>query len=370
MKNTILTRNIAVLSLLLFATGCAKSTGGDRVTIEEPGKTITVIEEAPEDNKKPMISVVKIDRFENLEISDWLNDHTLIVSKENTDLLKLDYPEVSSTYPRSIYTFTIEENKYELIREHAGGNLGGAALSDDRKFLLYHEFTVGDPAFYIMDMETKGSKNNEDMMISSAMSAQWASDGTVTGASYNGGAYSADPAGGVTMVEGLKEESLIVTDKIRGEIYYTLPDETLWKMDLRTREKKSLHLDSVYSLSHSPDGKQILLIQSDGAKFTLAVYDTNGENRQLIDEGQEISAVSWSKDQRMIAYHLKSDENGKTASGLYIHDMLTDETSQIAVDVQPSSTLWSPSGEELVFTESDGTTSSSSVVYLKYSLSN
>lgn len=368
MKNTKIHKHIALLSLLLFAAGCATTPGKDRVVIEEPGKTITVIEGAPEDNKKPMVSVVKIDRFEKMEISDWLNENMLIVSKENTSLEKMTLAEASGLFPRSLYTFDLEKNEYQLLKEMAGGNLGGAKLSSDRKTLLYHEFTVGDPAFYLIDMSSSDGPAVLGKIISSAMSAKWAADDTVIGASYNGGAYIADASGNVTLVEGLKNESLIVTEKVRGEIYYTLPDESLWKMNLQTREKVSLNLENVYGLTHSPDGREILVVQSDGAKFTLSLYDTDGKNKTLIDEGQEISAVSWSPDQRMIAYQLKNDADGRSIGGLYIHDMLTGETSQIAVDVEATSTTWSPSGKALVFSEYDGTSSHSSIVYLEFSI--
>lgn len=368
MKNTIIIRNIAALSLLLFAVGCAGTPGGDRVIIDKPGKSITVIEETPGASSNPTISVVKIDRFENMEISDWLSDRTLIVSKENTSLEKMELPESSGLYPRSLYTFDIDRNEYILLRAMDGGNLGGAVLSSDRRNLLYHEFTAGDPAFYVADMNNDDDPKVKDKMISSAMSARWAADDSVIGASYNGGAYIADADGNVTFVEGLKNESLIVTEKVRGEIYYTLPDETLWKMDVQTKEKVSLGLNNVYSLSHSPDGKEILVVQSDGARFTLSLYDTEGADSTLIDEGQEISAISWSPDQRMIAYQLKNDTDGKSTTGLYVHDMLTGETSRIAVDVAPYATTWSPSGKELVFSESDGTAYHSSIVYLEFSL--
>lgn len=58
--------------------------------------------------------------------------------------------------------------------------------------------------------------------------------------------------------------------------FYTLPDETLYKMYLITKETTSLGLNNIYSLTLSLDGKQILVIQSDSAKFTLALYDIDG----------------------------------------------------------------------------------------------
>lgn len=54
----------------------------------------------------------------------------------------------------------------------------------------------------------------------------------------------------------------------------------------------------------------------------------------------------------------------RRVSRLYL---LTGESTQIAVDIQNSSTGWSISGEELIFTEYDGKQYNSSIVYLKYS---
>lgn len=163
---------------------------------------------------------------------------------------------------------------------------------------------------------------------------------------------------------------MVIADKIKDNIYYnTNSDESLWRLDLSTKEKVSLNINNVYGLYPSPDGNQILAKQSDGGKITLALYDTDGGNRKLIAEGAEIVGASWSLDQRMISYNLKTDVNGRTVSGLYVYDILTGESAQISVDIQSLSTNWSPSGEELIFTEYVEGQYNSSIVYLEYSLS-
>jgi len=71
----------------------------------------------------------------------------------------------------------------------------------------------------------------------------------------------------------------------------------------------------------------------------------------------------------MISYNLKANVNGRTVSGLYVHDMLTGESTQIAVDIQNLNTNWSISGEELVYTEYVDGQYNGNIVYLDYSLS-
>ncbi len=369
MKNTKTKKIIVVMALLLFITACEKVEEGDRLTIQEPGKTITIIDDDSKETGEPIISVVKIDRYEHVAISDWLNENTVIVSKENTSLDKMSLLELSDSHPKSLYLYYIDTEEYELLKERKDVNLGGATLSSDKKNLLYYEYTLGDPSFNVMNMDTLNTVGIRGANIAGAMSAKWADNETIIGADYSGGAYLASTSGKITTVDEIKGEFLVIAEKIKDHIYYnTNSDESLWRLDLSSKEKVSLNISHVYGVFPSPDGNQILAIQSDGAKKTLTLYDSDGGNRKVIAEGAELEGVSWSPDQRMIAYTLKADVNGRTVNGLYIHDMLTGDSTQIAVDIQHLSTSWSPSGEELAYTEWDGKQYNSSIVYLKYSL--
>lgn len=364
MKNTKRIKVILVLLLVLIITACDKVKDGDNVTVQEPGENIIIIDDDGKETGKPIISIIKIDRYENMEITDWLNENTVIVSKENDSLEKMSLLELSDSYPKNLYLYNIDTKEYQLLKEQKDGNLGGATLSSDKKNLLYYEYTLGDPAFYVMNMD-----NLNTFSISNAMSAKWADNDTIIGTSYSGGAYLANTTGKITKVDELNEESLIIVEKIKDYIYYNTGfDESLWRLDLSSKEKLNLDISDVDNVVLSPDGNQILAIQSNGAKKTLAIYDADGGNRKQIAEGAEIVGISWSLDQRMIAYNLKADVNGRTVNGLYIHDMLTGESTQIAVDIQNLSTNWNTSAEELIFTEYDGKQYNSSIVYLKYSL--
>ncbi len=70
----------------------------------------------------------------------------------------------------------------------------------------------------------------------------------------------------------------------------------------------------------------------------------------------------------MIAYNMKGDGNAAAVGGLYVYDMLTGKSTQIAVDIKNAITCWSPSGEELVYAQWDGKQYNSSIVYLDYTL--
>jgi TolB protein len=364
MKNTNFIRTMIAITLISTMTACGKEE--EKVTIKEPGKTITIIDDSDKEESKPDLSVEKIDRYEKLTITDWLDENTVIVSKENESLDKMSLAELSEQYPMSLYLFDITTKDHKLLKEQKDVFLGGASLSKDKKSLLYYEYSLGDPVFYVMNIDTQEAFGIMGEPIGGAISAKWANDETVVGAAYSGGAYLADSTGKITLIEDLKEESIYLVEKINDNIYYnTTSNGTLMKLNLSTKEKVSLNLDQVYDTLPSPDGKQMLILQANGSKNTMLVYDLESGEKITVTEGAELNGVSWSPDQRRISYSLKEDVNNTTVSSLYVYDMLTGKSTQIAVDTQNISTSWSPSGERLAYTEWDGIQYNSSIIYFK-----
>jgi TolB protein len=364
MKNTYFIRTLITLTIIFTMTACEKEE--KKVTIKEPGKTITIIDDTDKEQSKPEISVEKIDRYEKVSITDWLDEDTVIVSKENESLDKMGLAELSEQYPRSLYLYDLTAKDYKLVKEQKDVFLDGATLSKDKKYLLYYEYSLGDPVFYIMNMDSLEGFGIMGEPIGGGISAKWADNETVIGAAYSGGAYLANTTGEITLINDLKEEALYLIEKINDNIYYnTLYDGTLMKLNLSTKETVSLDLEQVYDTIPSPDGKQMLILQEIGTKKTMLVYDLESGEKITIAEGAELNGVSWSPDQRRVAYNLKEDENNTTSSSLYVYDMLTGESTQIAVDTQNLSTSWSPSGEKLAFTEWDGAKYNSSIISLK-----
>ena len=78
-----------------------------------------------------------------------------------------------------------------------------------------------------------------------------------------------------------------------------------------------------------------------------------------------MTGASWSPNQQMIAYQLKSSVNGVDSSGLYLHDVLTGKSVQIAENVGNAKISWSPSGNKIAVTELDERNYISSIIYLK-----
>jgi TolB protein len=362
MKKTIIA--ILTITMVFSMTACQKAE--DKVTIKEPGKTITIIDDTKQEENKPNISVEKIDQYEKVSISDWLDEDTVIISKENELLDKMSLAELSEQYPRSLYLFNLTTKEYKLLKEQEEVNLDGAVLSNDRKHLMYYDYSLGDPVFHVMNMDTLKDFKIVGEPIGGAISAKWGDNKTVIGAAYSGGAYLADSNGKITSIDGLNEEAIYLVEKINDSIYYnTQYDSTLMKFNIATKEKVSLNLEQVYDIQPSPDKKQILVIQADGNKSTMLVYDLESGEKINVAEGTELNGVSWSPDQRLIAYNLKEDVNNSTAGNLYVYDMLTGESTKLAVDIENSITRWSPSGDKLTYTQYDGTQYNSSVIYLK-----
>ena len=245
--------------------------------------------------------------------------------------------------------------------------LGDAVLSADNKFLLYSEFSLGDPAYLIMDLGGKKPFTIKSDAIGGAMGAQWADKDTVIGPDYSGGAYTATTSAKIAPVEGLSGEGLIVVRQIKDKIYYTSnSSDTLQTLDLKTKEKAVLKLERVGGVYPSPDEKQMLVLQNKDAGQVLLLCDTDGANQRTLAEGAELGGVSWSSDQRLVAYSLIREENGTRSSTLYIYDLAADKSTEITAGNGNLTTAWSPSGRELAYTDWTEQGNNSGVVHLKY----
>ncbi|BCJ93913.1 hypothetical protein acsn021_14820 [Anaerocolumna cellulosilytica] len=367
MKKIQITKAVCVLVLLLATTGC--SAEREKVTVKEPGGSLTIIDNPESEVKDTGVNVIRIDPYEKLEITDWLDADTVIVSKENETLEKMSLAELSDSYPRSLYLYNLKTKEYELLQEDADLNLGGAKLSSDKKNLLYYGNSLGDPSYYVLNLENRKSFGIIGEPVGNVGSANWADKDTVIGAGYMSGAYTASTDGKITIIKELEEKAIFVVQQIKDTIYYnTSDDNTLMALNLTTKETVSLNLANVFSVYPAPDEKQILVLQYNGSQQVLLLCDMDGSNIKTIAEGLELGGISWSPDQRMITYSMKGEGSGTGTSGLYLYDLLTGEPTRIAVDVEGITTSFSPSGKEFAFTQWDGKQYNSSIVHLEDSL--
>nr|WP_314459919.1 hypothetical protein [uncultured Clostridium sp.] len=168
------------------------------------------------------------------------------------------------------------------------------------------------------------------------------------------------------MIDELKDEGIYLVEKLGNNIYYnTQSDFTLMNLNLVTKEKTSLNLEQVYEILPSPDNKQMIILQNKGSMSSMIIYSPEHDEKITIAESAELYGVSWSPDQRMIAYGMKEDKNNSTVRSLYVYDILTGKSIKIAVNTETIGTNWSPSGKKLSYTEWDGEQYTSSIIYLK-----
>ncbi|TJX12813.1 hypothetical protein E9840_11920 [Tissierella creatinini] len=84
----------------------------------------------------------------------------------------------------------------------------------------------------------------------------------------------------------------------------------------------------------------------------------------MIAEGERIGGASWSPNEQLISYRMRSSKEGAEGNSLYIYDIKNDKSIMIVDDILDSITSWSPSGRKLVYTESDGDQYNSNIIQL------
>lgn len=356
MKEGKLIKIAAGLAILLTLAACT-SKGGDNGS--DNGNNVS---------NEIEISIEKIERYSEMEITDWLDEGTVIVAKENTDMDKMSLLERAEFYPRGIYLYSLETKEFEELIAQENMFLGGARLSPDKEHLLFYEYSIGDTAYFLLSMNEIKEAKVKDGGLGLAMTADWDDDNKLAGVSYAGGAYIADTDRNIAQVEGL-EEQLFIVKKFQEKLYYvTLEDNfSLYIVDLVTGEKKDLMVDNVDRIVISPDGKQILITVWDGEMKKLLLTDSEGNIISAIAEGNEIYDAAWSSDSKMIAYHLNLDRDGSEKNNLYLYDVSRGKVISLIEDLGLGSIgiSWSPSGEKIALSQLRDSSYDSKIIYLK-----
>lgn len=363
MNKSKLAKMACVPILLLTITACSGEKEGNREVIQEPGRTITIIDnETKTPAAGPVITVGDIKKYEKMYMYDWMDEETVIVAKENEALGKMKLEELSDTYPQSLYKYNVKTGEFTPLIEKENVYIGGVNLSPDKKHLVYQEYIIGDPSFFMLNLETL-----ETTSIPMAMSAKWVDNDHVIGASYAGGAYTATTSGEIDVIAEINEEFLFLVNQVGSNIYYnTNAYEALMVLDLKTKEIKELGFNTASNIIPSPDGTQLLVEYYDESKGAIVLTDLDGTNKKTIVEGAELVGISWSKDQRFIAYSKQDEVNGAMVKGLYVHDLLSGEQTRILANIESAmSTSWNPSGKALSYSVWNGSSYESSIIEIE-----
>ena len=367
MKNLGFVKITVLLLVALTLSACSVQEENSR-DIEEPDDSIVDNENESNENDLDFVTIEKIEKYVGMEISDWIDEQTVVLAKENQELGKMSLLENAEFYPRSIYEYNLDTKEFKTIKVQKDMFLGGAILSPDKKHLLYYEYSIGDVAYYLMSLEDGAQSSVTEDIIGSAYTAEWTDEQNVIGASYAGGAYMADTRGNLTQIAELQEEQLFTVHKMKEKIYYITTDSPtfqVYMLDLVTKEKKNLQVENADGITLSPDGKQMLVTQATGSTKRLIITDTDGNIQSTITEGSDVTGASWSPNQQMIAYQLDSVINDVDSSGLYLYDISTGKSIQIAPNVRNVKIKWSPSGKKISVTELDERNYNSSIIYIK-----
>ena len=354
MKKNRLLICIILLSFVLMLSACQQQSPTPNPP--EPSQN------EPDDENRFEATAEQIEIYDNIEITDWVDESTVIVSKENESLEKMRLSELSEQYPRSLYQYNFDTDEYTLLKEQENIFLSGAKLSSDKNHILFEGFSLGDPVIYVMDINTSETYN-----IPEAYSASWSDDGKVVGASYKGGAYEASPQGEVTTLAPQLQGSLFIVRKIGDKVFYNSSDDPSLRMiDLNTDQQEELNIDNVYNIIPLQDRNQLLILQDDGTNTNLLLVDNDGGNLRELAEVDDIQGISWSEDQKIVAYILTRDEDGISKKGIFLHDIERDEAIEIIPDTASHNIIFSPTGKKLVYLEQNDFNVTSTLVDLEY----
>lgn len=358
------------IGILAAVSACSAAQDDNGAAVNEPGQSNQSNTSLKEENKSDRtgVSVELIQRYEGVELTDWVDEHTLIAAKENDSLESLELEELAGSYPESLYLLDLDTEQFQLLKEQESANLGEARLSPDKKHLLYSEYTLGDPAYYVMDLETKESFAIATEGSHVAMSAHWGDDGTIVGASYRGGAYSSTVQGKAAEIEGLTEGPVVIARKWKDTLFYSTGDNpALVMLDTANGQAGSTQLEQVQDVLFMREGQELLVVQylNDGNMMRMGLTDRNGENYKKLAEGTEISGVSISPDQTLIAYQL-TESADPSSKGIYLLDLDTGESVKVGDNVEYAITSWSPSGNRLAYSNWDGEKKNSTVVQVSH----
>ncbi|MFD2840709.1 hypothetical protein ACFSYH_09010 [Populibacterium corticicola] len=316
-------------------------------TVTEPGPSDSegelTVKDTPSGNPNDQITVASTDGIEDIAVQLWLDDSTAIVSKENRELEQYESFDGTKLYPRSLYTYDTSDKKLTPLIEEDGVSIEAYALNPDRTALIYAPYSVGDHTLKVLDLAT-----HKTASLSFAWDAVWLDNYTIVGKFYGENhAFIADLSHGIDKVSpekitGITDEVMYVHEAHNGKIYYTGADEHLKRYDTATEKTDSFGLTGVSALKVAPDEQQLALARYDSSEIAeLAVCDINCTNPQSLAETD--GQFAWSPDMRVLAYVVADG----TSSGVYVHDFLSDSTTQVAVGSHYNKIAWNPTSEVL-----------------------
>lgn len=340
---------ITTVGLMASLAGCAPKED-IKASVEQSGVQTEAVdtseENITEEVTSNIVEVESIDRYENIRINDWIDEESIIMTRDNND-----YEVISNRtgdyYPKNLYTFNLVTEGDELL---IGNNIHvtNASISSDGKHIFYISCIGGFGTGFIADIDGNNKIQVTDSDEIFIYEGTWLDDDNVIFAGRGRIA--------IANVDGSTTDALIDKNslelgtpvKIDSKLYYYRNQSDVRQLvsyDLDSKEEKVI-ADETNDIVVSPDNTHMAALITKDGKTQLIVLDNEGNQTYAFMTSEQIYGVNWSPDGSKIAYSCSTDQEYK---GLYISDIGTGETTLVSSDLDliTDKVKWSPSGKKL-----------------------
>jgi TolB protein len=345
-------RKIAVALTALMCAGalaaCAPEKPADRTIINKEDKQIVVMDNRQQERENE-IALDKITSIEDIRTLDWINEDTLLIMKDNTNMPKYQ-GETSMLYPKNLYEYNINTKEEKMIAE-SQYNMSNAVLSMDKKHIFYKEGYGEVLTGYILNRQTGKKVQITEPDSVNSYEGRWVDNHTVTLATFpTSMIILADTEGKIIVLDRAAGRMLNNTAKLGDRMYYTSLDGKLYMQDVSGDDKKLL-MENVVWLIPSPDRTRLAIVKKTAeTERTLFITDLEGKELLKLSKATQIYGVNWSPDGGRVAY--VTMEPSGNSGGLFVADTQKGSILQLSVDIHDAADplRWSPSGKQIAVT--------------------
>lgn len=326
MKKNKLFCSISIATTTVFLlTGCGLEHQINSSVIEKNNKTITVLTKN-EEVVTNSLALKKIDRYEGIRGTDWLNENTILIEQKNTDLPKTKVTEDRQLDRHiNLFTYDLRTKKSKVISGEEYDQVG-AIISPDKKHIFYKQSTDGTTGTgYIIDINSKKKVKVSavDKILAVSSEGRWINNNEIIYPTIDHQMYTADVKGKVVKIDPNTDAVYALKKKLGGiKVEWVIP---------------------------SPNKKKFAVVKKiSKTKRELFITDANGKKTVTLAKGTQIFGSSWSPDSKTLAFSVVSEDKGER--GLFVIDVNTKKITQLSTDLDDISgpITWSPSGKKLL----------------------
>ncbi|PGM55439.1 hypothetical protein [Bacillus sp. AFS053548] len=312
-----------LVSTILLISGCQSQ--NDDIVIEKKHKKITVLT-GNEEVVTNELALEKIDRFEGIRGTDWLDDHTILTEQKNTKLPKSVMTDNGDyTYHINLFSYDLNTNKSKVLASEEHDQVG-AVISPDKKHIFYKQTEDGNSGTgFIINSEGTGKVkvSEPDTIYAFATEGRWIDNHTIIYSTIFQQMYSADLNGQVKKIDANSDKVNLIRKKYNEQkVEWVIP---------------------------SPNQKQFAIVRKIAAtKRELFITDETGRKTVSLATGTQIFGAGWSPNSKTLAFSVISEDKGER--GLFVIDVKSRKITQLSTDLDEIAgpITWSPSGKKIL----------------------